>query len=132
MFKQVNNILTTYKEDIQSNQIQNNGLTCFKCNKTFTKKGNLKSHMEIHTGKFSYYCETCRKGFSNVNNYKSHMQAHEGIRYHCQYCSKTFASKRGLDYHLPQHTGEYRFICDECGEGFNDKWKFLKHVKSHL
>ena len=132
ILKQDGDNLTKYNNEIRSNKMQNDQLTCFKCNKTFTTKGNLKSHMEIHTGKFSFYCEVCRKGFSNVNNYKNHMQAHEGIRYHCQYCSKAFVTKKSLQYHLSQHTGEYRFTCEECGEEFNDKSKFLKHVKLHL
>ena len=130
--KQVDNCMTKYKDEIQSSGTQNDSLTCFKCNKTFTTKGNLKSDMELHTERFSFYCEMCNKGFNNLNHYKTHMQAHEGIRYHCQYCSKVFASKKTPQYHLLQHTGEYRFRCDTCCEGFNDKPKFEKHVAIHL
>ena len=101
MLKQVDNSVTKYKDEIQSNGKQNDSLTCFKCNKIFTTKGNLKSHMERHTGRSSFYCEMCNKGFNNLNHYKTHMQAHEGIKYHCQYCSKAFASKKvfSIIYH---------------------------------
>ena len=87
--------------------------------------------MQFHTGKFSYFCDICQKGFNHVTNFTNHKRAHEGIKYHCQYCSKPFAKKIGLDYHLSQHTGEYRFKCEKCGQGFNEKPKFQKHVDLH-
>ena len=65
-------------------------------------------------------------------NYKLHMRSHEGIKYYCQYCGKSFTSKQKHDYHLSVHTGQYRFRCDKCKEGFNEKRNYSLHVEKCL
>ena len=106
--------------------------SCAECGKQFSSNGNLKRHVEVHTGKFSYYCKICRRGFNNDSNFKSHMRAHEGLKYNCEYCTKSFVSKEKYKYHLSVHTGQYRFKCTTCGKGFNIKSSFGKHQLTHM
>ena len=58
------------------------------------------------------------------------MMVHQGFKYHCDYCAKHLSSKKGHQYHLLVHTGQYRFKCDICSEGFNEEPKFDKHVQT--
>ncbi len=107
---------------------QDGGHICSQCDKTFSSRGSLNQHTQLHTGQFRYYCTVCRKGFNAPTNFKQHMRAHEGLRYHCEYCSKPFASQQNLRNHLSVHTGNYRFHCETCQQGFNDKNKFSLHL----
>ena len=59
------------------------------------------------------------------------MRVHEGLKYHCDYWSKPFVTKQKYQYHLSIHTGQYRFKCNTCGKGFNDRSDYDRHVKSH-
>ena len=104
---------------------------CTKCDKRFVNKASLKRHMQLHTGQFKFYCDICRKGYSDVTHYNDHTRIHEGLKYHCEYCAKPYATKKRYQYHLSVHTGNYRFTCNVCGKGYNEKLDFDKHVKSH-
>ena len=91
----------------------------------------LKRHMQHHTGQYSHFCEVCRKGFNNTYNFNEHVRAHEGKGYPCEYCGKVFKNVENQKYHVPEHTGVYRFHCDVCQKGYNEKGLFLKHMDTH-
>ena len=109
---------------------QNGSHRCTKCDKSFTATSSLRRHMELHTGQFSYYCEVCRRGFNNPTNFDIHKRTHEGLKYNCQYCEKSFVYKQTYKYHQSVHTGQYRFNCAKCGEGFNEKRHYITHKES--
>ena len=112
------------KEDTQSEGT----LLCVKCNKSFGSKRNLTRHMDLlHAGRFKFYCDQCKQGFSDSTHYKKHMNKHAGIMYRCITCTKSFTSEEGRDL----HTGVYRFTCDTCGQGFNNKKRYDKHCNQH-
>ena len=94
-------------------------------------KNNLKRHTKLHTGQFRYYCEMCRKGINNDTNFKTHMRGHEGKRYKCEYCEKSYTKEITLKYHLSVHTGQYRLVCNVCGEGFNERKVYEAHMNCH-
>ena len=77
---------------------------CDQCGKSYSPRGNLRQHMQIHTGHYRYYCQQCKKGFSANINYNDHMRAHQGLKFHCEYCTKTFKTQKSHRNHLLLHT----------------------------
>ncbi|XP_026482559.1 zinc finger and SCAN domain-containing protein 31-like [Ctenocephalides felis] len=70
---------------------------CEICNKTFTRKTNLKQHKMIHTGERPFSCEICNKTFTTKRPLKEHRMLHTGDRpYECKICHKTFVAKKIL------------------------------------
>ena len=100
---------------------------CNQCGKTFATKSGFDKHIEHHTGQYSFVCNFCNKGYSNKYNYELHVRAREGRGYACDYCGKVFKTKHGKRYHISEHTDQYRFKCETCGKGFNEKSFYLKH-----
>ena len=51
---------------------------CPRCDKTFKDQSELSRYYQVHTGRFSYWCEICAKGFVVKGHYSNHMGKHEG------------------------------------------------------
>ena len=96
------NVRARGKGDPQSSAFRHK-YACIQCEKRYTEKRNLNRHMQLHTGKFSYYCDICGKGFNAGDHYKDHVRAHQGLRYHCEYCSKPFMSTYAYKRHMALH-----------------------------
>ena len=59
--------------------------------------------------------------------------AHKGQRFKCTIsgCSESFMRKDQLKFHILGHEGKYRFLCYNCGKGFNHKENFTAHEDTH-
>ncbi len=75
--------------------------SCPRCGRTYTSSSSLSRHMQIHTGKFSFYCEECKKGFNEKTNYDQHIAKHEGRTFYfpCPKCGRRFLSAQRLAEH---------------------------------
>ncbi|GFY62941.1 zinc finger protein [Trichonephila inaurata madagascariensis] len=93
---------------------------CTFCSYSTAYKGNLKTHMLVHTGERRYACSICKKSFSlkacqlrsspTSTDYDIVVPLHA-----CSYCNYSTPYKTTLMNHVRIHTGERPHSCTVCG-----------------
>ncbi|CAL1285887.1 unnamed protein product [Larinioides sclopetarius] len=122
---------------VPPSHLQESGLLsfCRFCSYSTAYKGNLKTHMLVHTGERKYACNICQKSFSlkEPESGTVTLQTTEmGVAYHhCSYCSYSTPYKTTLKNHLRLHTGERPYSCTTCGKTFIQKANLRRHMLVH-
>ncbi|CAJ1082827.1 gastrula zinc finger protein XlCGF57.1-like [Xyrichtys novacula] len=137
------------------------GFSCSVCNKSFPWRGELVSHMRIHTeekpnvsagfdSRFSgipnlilhpesqtdekrFTCPVCEKSFSHRTHLLDHMKIHAGEKCSCSVCGKRLF-KYSLVRHMKSHTREpiqKPYSCAECGKRFEQRQSLGLHMRIH-
>lgn len=65
---------------------------CDVCGVAFAQKNNLKRHMQVHNGAFTYKCPapTCNFATKRREMLKAHMVHHGSLQYQCRLCSNAY------------------------------------------
>lgn len=113
--------------------------SCHICDKHFTVKASLTSHMLTHKERQNIFlCQHCPKKYSTMKSLKVHSQVHfprECLKeLYCPYtgCNKFYLNKQGLFTHISYcHTKERPYICSVCSKTFVTISSLNKHRKMH-
>jgi len=116
---------------------------CNVCQKTYSHPRFLNRHLQSHTPFKKHHCPRCGKGFNDAFDLKRHIRTHTGVKpFKCNLCDKSFTQRCSLEAHSTRvhgiaHKFSFRerrpkvYVCEECGETFQDNSKFRQHAKDH-
>lgn len=116
---------------------------CSICQKTFSSKKYLKTHMKVHNvekptvkkdpqNEKPFLCSECGLRFVRNDYLVIHMRRHLGVKpYKCKFCDKGFPRATDLTVHERYHTNEKTHLCNLCGKGFQRAYNLLVHMRVH-
>merc|ERR1719400_1801423 len=126
--------LFTNKYHLQSHLVVHTGeraFVCKTCKKTFGRKSTLRAHMTTHTKVSNFMCTVCEKACNDNNSLEEHMRMHTGEKpFVCTICQKAYARKSHLNVHYRVHTGERPFVCIYCNKDFTEKRFLNDHLQT--
>ena len=81
--------------------------SCDQCSYTSERKGNLKTHMLVHSNEKPFACEQCDLSYTTSLALKTHMLKHSGERpFICTQCDTSFTTAGKLNRHTRTHAEE--------------------------
>nr|XP_040052470.1 zinc finger protein 366 [Gasterosteus aculeatus aculeatus] len=105
---------------------------CRTCEKSYTSKYNLVTHILGHNGIKPHGCHLCGKLFKQLSHLHTHLLTHQGMRPHkCQVCHKAFTQTSHLKRHMMQHSDVKPYSCSVCGRGFAYPSELRAHELKH-
>ncbi|XP_077378391.1 uncharacterized protein znf366 [Festucalex cinctus] len=105
---------------------------CRMCDKSYTSKYNLVTHILGHKGIKPHGCHLCGKLFKQLSHLHTHLLTHRGMRPHkCQVCHKAFTQTSHLKRHMMQHSDVKPYSCSVCGRGFAYPSELRAHELKH-
>ncbi|XP_051950952.1 zinc finger protein 366-like isoform X2 [Xyrauchen texanus] len=105
---------------------------CRMCEKSYTSKYNLITHILGHSGIKPHGCTLCGKLFKQLSHLHTHMLTHQGARPHkCQVCHKAFTQTSHLKRHMMQHSDVKPYSCSVCARGFAYPSELRAHELKH-
>jgi uncharacterized C2H2 Zn-finger protein len=104
---------------------------CSKCDASFTRRSNLKNHVEVHhEGKNINQCFICDTSFSDSGSLKRHIATvHEGQKpFKCSICDARFTLSGSMNRHIATiHEGQKAFKCHICDTNFTQSASLKTH-----
>ncbi|KAJ7335837.1 hypothetical protein JRQ81_013778 [Phrynocephalus forsythii] len=105
---------------------------CSRCGKLFKQLSHLHTHMLTHQGTRPHKCQVCHKAFTQTSHLKRHMMQHSDIKpYSCRICGRGFAYPSELKVHEAKHENGRENICIECGLDFPTLAQLKRHLTTH-
>ncbi|XP_069481319.1 zinc finger protein 710 [Ambystoma mexicanum] len=106
--------------------------SCPHCTKLFKQPSHLQTHLLTHQGTRPHKCDVCSKAFTQTSHLKRHMLLHTDIKpYSCRFCGRGFAYPSELKAHEVKHESGRCHVCVECGLDFATLTQLKRHISSH-
>ncbi|NXL27787.1 ZN710 protein, partial [Glaucidium brasilianum] len=125
----------TSKYNLVTHILGHNGIkphSCPHCNKLFKQPSHLQTHLLTHQGTRPHKCEVCSKAFTQTSHLKRHMLLHTDIKpYSCRFCGRGFAYPSELKAHEVKHESGRCHVCVECGLDFSTLTQLKRHLSTH-
>lgn len=108
--------------------------TFAECNKKFSNRFALRSHLIVHSER-KFVCNICLSTFKTQQSLKVHSLKHsigESKLFQCHICG--FATKYRQQYHdhVKSHSATRNLECFHCGKKFTKKTLLVIHMQTHL
>ncbi|XP_068231413.1 zinc finger protein 83-like isoform X2 [Palaemon carinicauda] len=103
---------------------------CKYCGKSFENVFDHEMHKKEHN-KPPFICSICNSEFKGRGYAKNHVKIHLSGKPTCHICGISVLELKTLKRHMLTHTGEIKYLCEFCGEGFPVWAKFKTHTRKH-
>ncbi|XP_038169437.1 zinc finger protein 710 isoform X2 [Arvicola amphibius] len=125
----------TSKYNLVTHILGHNGIkphSCPHCSKLFKQPSHLQTHLLTHQGTRPHKCQVCHKAFTQTSHLKRHMLLHSEVKpYSCHFCGRGFAYPSELKAHEVKHESGRCHVCVECGLDFSTLTQLKRHLASH-
>lgn len=125
----------TSKYNLVTHILGHNGVkphSCPHCSKLFKQPSHLQTHLLTHQGTRPHKCEVCEKAFTQTSHLKRHMLLHSDVKpYSCRFCGRGFAYPSELKAHEGKHQSGRCHVCVECGLDFSTLTQLKRHLATH-
>lgn len=125
----------TSKYNLVTHILGHNGIKpheCVHCGKLFKQPSHLQTHLLTHQGTRPHKCTVCEKAFTQTSHLKRHMLQHTDIKpYTCRFCGRGFAYPSELRTHENKHENGQCHVCTQCGLEFPSYTHLKRHQASH-
>nr|XP_060611423.1 zinc finger protein 710 [Anolis sagrei ordinatus]XP_060611424.1 zinc finger protein 710 [Anolis sagrei ordinatus] len=125
----------TSKYNLVTHILGHNGIkphSCPHCGKLFKQPSHLQTHLLTHQGTRPHKCQVCHKAFTQTSHLKRHMLLHSDIKpYSCRFCGRGFAYPSELRAHEGKHQSGRCHVCVECGLDFSSLAQLKRHLGTH-
>lgn len=83
---------------------------CPICNRLLSCRSALRQHYRTHTGERPFRCRLCARSFTTKGNLKTHIGVHKinpllNPVHSCTMCHKKYSTSQALQQHINTHTG---------------------------
>ncbi|KAJ8417522.1 hypothetical protein AAFF_G00223650 [Aldrovandia affinis] len=125
----------TSKYNLVTHILGHNGIkphACPHCGKLFKQPSHLQTHLLTHQGTRPHKCSVCKKAFTQTSHLKRHMLQHTDVKpYSCRFCRRGFAYPSELRAHETKHASGRCHVCPQCGMELPSLAHLKRHQTSH-
>lgn len=119
--------------NISPTLIPESGSACPVCNKFFSQRANLITHIaRVHENSKNFFCQICPgKSFVQKHDLNRHVSICHQKNFECEICFKKFGQKSVLNAHFKTvHQKIQNFGCSKCDLKFGTNSSYKRHFRA--